>query len=117
MTEEIAPFSEDQPESGADSVSFWQWLRQLVWGPPEDNATRLRALSEAIERHPQHPVNYVLRGEIYLKSGAYEQAARDFELAYQRAAQQFDEEDWGLLSQTLRDRAERGLELARHRLR
>jgi tetratricopeptide (TPR) repeat protein len=94
-------------------VSFWMWLRGLLAGP---TVRRLDELTGMIRYNPQAPSNYVLRGEIYMRVGEYERAAADFEQALLLAGGQFDEEDWGLLSQTLRDQAGYGLERAQRKL-
>ena len=62
------------------------------------------------------PSNYVQRGEIYMQMGEYELAVLDFEIALELAAEQFDEDKWGFLSQTQRDQAEYGLQRAQRKL-
>jgi hypothetical protein len=115
--EALRPDSWDRTADPAESKPFWAWLRDLVFAPPRISARRLEALTEAIEREPQSIANYVLRGELLLAAGYDEEAERDFEQAVEMAARQFEQEDWGLLSQALRDQAEIGLEQARRRLK
>lgn len=108
----------DEPEAVAEAVppqpvSFMDWLRGLFSGPV---AQRLDDLNEAIARHPQTASNYVLRGEIWLEQGEYEMAAADFERAQALAAGQFEQDEWGLVSQTLRDQAGHGLQRAMRKL-
>jgi tetratricopeptide (TPR) repeat protein len=115
---EEAPEALDEPEPVVEEVppqpvTFMEWLRGLFSGPV---AQRLDSLNDAIKRHPQAALNYVLRGEIWLDRGEYEMAAADFERAQALAAEQFDEDDWGLVSQTLRDQAEHGLQRAMRKL-
>ena len=118
--QEIAPEAEvsEEPEpvvqeAAPQPVTFMDWLRGLFSGPM---AQRLDSLNEAIQRHPQAASNYLLRGEIWLDRGEYEMAAADFERARALAAEQFEEEAWGLVSQTLRDQAEHGLQRAMRKL-
>ena len=94
-------------------AGFGEWLRGLFFGSPDQ---RLDDLTDAIEENPAAPANYVLRGEVLMDIGEYELAAGDFEHALTLAAAQFEEEDWGLLSQTMRDQAAHSLERARRKL-
>jgi tetratricopeptide (TPR) repeat protein len=107
------PVAETEPEIQPQPQSFWMWLRGLLSGPVDQ---RLRDLTRAIAQHPEAASNYVLRGEIWLDMGEYEMAAADFEWARGLAALQFDEANWGVLSQTLRDQAEQGLQRALRKL-
>jgi tetratricopeptide (TPR) repeat protein len=100
-------------EAAPQPSTFMDWLRGLFAGPV---AQRLDSLNEAIYQHPQSASNYVLRGEIWLDRGEYEMAAADFERALALAAEQFEKDDWGLVSQTLRDQAEHGLQRAMRKL-
>lgn len=72
-------------------------------------APDMRALDEAITLHPDAPVNYIVRGELYLRAGRCAQAAVDFQHALALAAAQFERDDWGVMAQALRDRAFAGL--------
>ncbi len=133
MADEVAPIpndmgSGDATDETSDDVSvwhavdqplgkplFWIWLRHLLFRPP-DVTQRLADLSAAINQRPQVAANYVLRGEVWLQAGEYQTAADDFATALILATEQFEEEDWGLLAQALRDQAEHGLEVARRKL-
>lgn len=97
----------------AQTDSFWDWLRGLFSGPLDQ---RLDDLTDAINLYPEAPSNYVQRGEIYMQMGEYELAVLDFEIALELAAEQFDEDKWGFLSQTQRDQAEYGLQRAQRKL-
>jgi cytochrome c-type biogenesis protein CcmH/NrfG len=133
MSDEVAPISDvaENGESTDDSVgslqvwddgeqpatkpSFWVWLRDLIFRPP-DVTQRLIDLNTAINERPQVAANYVLRGEVWLQVGDYQQAVDDFASALILASEQFEQEDWGLLAQAMRDQAEHGLEIARRKL-
>ncbi len=108
---DAAPVAADSESS--QSGSFWSWLRGLFVGP---DLRRLDELDEAIRLNPETAVNYVQRAELYMNWGEYALAAVDFETGLQLAADQFETESWGLLSQALRDQAEHGLERARRKL-
>jgi hypothetical protein len=133
MVDEVASFSEgaendDRSETDiADAVvqdnqhessakpPFWTWLRALIFRPP-DVTQRLDDLTTAIVHRPQVAANYVLRGEVWMQMREYQQAADDFATALVLASEQFEQEDWGLLAQAMRDQAEHGLEIARRKL-
>jgi tetratricopeptide (TPR) repeat protein len=93
--------------------SFWRRLKKILFGSNEEIEQRLRSLSLAIEKYPDTPANYVLRGELYLDVGEHELAAADFQRALEQAAAQFETSDWGGIAQVMRDRAESGLAKAR----
>ena len=80
-------------------------------------AARLRKLDRAIEAAPDAPVNYVLRGELRLKLGQRDEAAVDFQRALALAESAFTASDWGVIAQTMSDRALAGLRRAGYRLR
>lgn len=77
---------------------------------------RLMALNEAIASYPDAAANYVLRGELLLKLGEAALAAADFRYALALTAAQVQTADWGLVAQTLHDRALVGLTRALRRL-
>lgn len=70
---------------------------------------RLRILSKKIEKFPDAPVNFVLRGELYLSVNEYEKAAADFQQALTLAEQLDPELDWGYINAAYIDRAHIGL--------
>jgi len=107
----------DVEEKSKPPESFWQRLRKIVFGSSEGIEQRLRSLSLAIEKYPEAPANYVLRGELYLDVGEYELAQSDFQRALELASAQFEVSDWGGIAQVMRDRAEVGLEKARQQRR
>lgn len=96
--------------------SFWQWLRRKLGTGNRNRPDRLAALDDAIVMHPESPSNYVLRGELYLKVRDYLQAAHDFEKARHLIERHLVEDNWGIVAQSLQDRALRGLEQARQHL-
>jgi Tfp pilus assembly protein PilF len=104
---------EDEAAVNLPEVSIWQRLRALVSGA---DPQAVDELTRAIMQRPEVPANYALRGEMYLSLGQYALAVEDFETALRLAAAQFEEAEWGLVAQVLRDQAQRGLERARQRL-
>ena len=75
--------------------------------------SRVDVLTEAIERHPDSPVNYVLRGEALLEGGDHDLAADDFVKALELAEPRAETANWGYLGRALADRARDGLRRAR----
>jgi tetratricopeptide (TPR) repeat protein len=99
--------------------SFWRWLWQRLWPQKPQRealyrrfAERLHDLDDAIVMHPEAASNYVLRGEIYLQLREYALARQDFERACERITEQLEQDRWGLVAQSLQDRAQHGLETA-----
>jgi hypothetical protein len=71
--------------------------------------TRLYLLNRAIERQPEAPSNYVMRGELLLARGDYEGARDDFEMAIELAETRAETANWGYINRALVDRAREGL--------
>ncbi|MCA9902890.1 MAG: hypothetical protein KC547_03455 [Anaerolineae bacterium] len=94
-----------------------QRLRALLFGGATDDAglmaERLIALSSVIEQYPDEAGNYVMRGELYLEMNDRGRATEDFECALELAEAQLERSDWGIVTQSVRDRALVGLEKAR----
>ncbi|MEO0563497.1 MAG: hypothetical protein AAF125_15420, partial [Chloroflexota bacterium] len=92
-------------------LSFWEWVQARLFGVDvlADQEQRLVSLTYAIERHADAPVNYVLRGELYLRARKYEKAAVDFQRALELAQAEYEASDWGVNAQSYRDRALQGL--------
>jgi hypothetical protein len=86
-----------------DARPFWQRWREDIL---ED---RLDDLNLGIELYPQNPTNYVLRGELFLEQHQEELARSDFETALQLANEQVISDRWGLVAQSVQDRAIMGL--------
>lgn len=79
-------------------------------------ADRLSALDAAVAARPDAPANYLLRAELYARLGEDALALADFSQAQTLAASGFERNNWGLVSQALRDRAAVGAARARQRL-
>lgn len=69
----------------------------------------LETLGLAIQRHPDAPSNYVVRGEMYLAMGAVLEAASDFRRALHLAESGAETAAWGFVYSSLADRARDGL--------
>lgn len=92
---------------------WWQRILSWVYPSAEDELAqvkdRLRELNRAVAREPQSAALYVSRGEAYLKGGEIEAAVQDFRQALTLAETQFKTDAWGLVAQSVRDRALQGL--------
>lgn len=71
--------------------------------------TRFYLLNRALERQPDAPANYVMRGELLLARGDTEGARRDFEKAVELAETRAESANWGYINRALVDRAREGL--------
>lgn len=102
------------------SLPFWQrFIDDLFPSRTQREATarqRLQGLDDAIALYPETTVNYVLRGEVYLELRQDELAALDFRRAFEMAAREVEHNTWGIVAQTLQDRALHGLNQAQRRL-
>ena len=112
---------EAKEKRGFSSKAFWQQLRRAFLPTRRERAEhinrRIAHLSNAIEFSPDAPTNYVLRGELYMEMGEYALAIDDFRYALERAKEQTESEDWGIVAQVMQDRALQGLAAAeRHTL-
>lgn len=105
MTQPIAP-PVNAPVSIGDAPLP---LMTLLFRPRRAAELRIEALTRAIERHPNAPSIYVLRGEMRLKLGRYADAEMDFRRALDLAAAQVESQDWGVVAQVAQDRALAGL--------
>ena len=113
---DAAPPAEPEPAVVvAESVPLRERLRQLLGRG--DAARRLDELTQMIAEYPDAAANYVLRGELLAESGDYAAAVDDFRRGLELAAQRLDTADWGLVAQTLQDRALAGLEQTERRLK
>jgi len=106
----------DESVTNGRPTTFWGTMRRWLFPNKADQAAkfadRLLELDRAIYQHPDAMTNYVLRGELYLKIGEYEAAYADFEQGLDLAATQVEEADWGVVAQTMQDRALVGLRAA-----
>jgi tetratricopeptide (TPR) repeat protein len=94
------------------------WIAQLFPGRAGRAARqqrRLAVLNRALARDPELASGYVLRAELYLSAGQVDQAITDFSRALALLERQLDTERWGVVTQTMRDRALSGLEQAKLR--
>ena len=73
---------------------------------------QLRQINDAIKRQPNRAVNYVFRGEYWLKQREPYLAIDDFEMAIEFAMRDLAASDWDYREQSVIDRARRGLRLA-----
>lgn len=112
-----AASKETQPDEsdGAPRRSLWEWLWVLITGS-EPVADRLAALDAAIDAEPDAPANYMLRAELYAQLGEDALALADFERAQMLAADRYTRDNWGLVSQAVRDRAAAGAVQSARRL-
>ena len=144
MTYELAagPEAEEENDGGASPASVHavgsrhdeagasvkiggesEWLRRIIalfYKPPAQRkrelARRLQQLDAAVVDAPDSLTHYVLRGELFLQIKDCERAKADFETALELAETFDPTKGWGLVEQIMRDRALRGLDLARRRL-
>jgi tetratricopeptide (TPR) repeat protein len=107
----------EEPEHEAHTtVPFWRRWWPSAQERQAQLEDRLRGLDEAIARHPDEPANYVVRGELYLKLNHYDLAARDFQRGLELARRDLETRNWGIVAQTMQDRALKGLERAQKHL-
>lgn len=99
------------PETTAARISWWRRWLGLGRNARTDEVfgQRLLELDQALASYPDAAVNYVLRGEIYLELGQYALAAQDFQQGLTLATIELESNRWGLVAQTVQDRAQAGL--------
>ncbi|HYO87728.1 MAG TPA: hypothetical protein VER79_03720 [Candidatus Limnocylindrales bacterium] len=93
--------------------SFLNRLFGLFTGGGRQQNDMETELDRAIERYPESASNFVLRGELRLKRGDAEDARADFVRAYEIAAQNVADHQFGFVAQMTQDRALDGLERAK----
>lgn len=76
---------------------------------PTPGSLEIADLSGAIERDPDAPINYLLRGEAWLICGEPDRAQTDFETARTMATDLLRRSEWGYIYQAYLDRADAGL--------
>lgn len=109
----IAHEAGDAQQRAPAGAGGWQAIRRLlVPSPAQLDHARLKALNRTIDRYPESASGYVLRGELYLSAGYYTLAADDFNAALTHAARQLQTEKWGVVAQSVQDRAQYGLQEA-----
>lgn len=97
--------------------SLWERIRRLFAPAAQTGGDLLHALDEAIAADPEAVVNYVARGEHYLKHSQPDLAAGDFRRALELAAAQMQTNNWGIIAQAMQDRAIIGLREAERYVR
>jgi len=95
---------DDQQDFQSESPSLWQRIRAAF-----SRQERWRDLNWAIAAFPNVAANYVLRGEFLLRQGDTLGAIADFRKALELAAVQVEADDWGVVAQSVQDRALVGL--------
>jgi hypothetical protein len=110
-------------EKRKDQYTWWQML--LVWLLPTEGERadmdnqRLWMLNETIAAHPDNASAYLLRAELFAEYNYHALAVPDFERAIIYATQQIEQahkgqgEAWGLIAQSVQDRAMEGLAKSR----
>jgi hypothetical protein len=107
---------DEDAEPGPDSlVSVESAEPEAEIAPVSEVVSRIELLTLAVERYPEAPVNYVLRGEVLLDHGDFELAAHDFERAVMLADPNAETANWGYINRALADRAREGLRRCRVR--
>ena len=71
-----------------------------------DGSRQLKNLNIAIKLHPDAPINYLLRGESWLRQGELDRAEDDLMKASQLAKDAILTSDWEYLLQSYLDRIE-----------
>jgi len=104
---------EGSAESPAESMADFERETLEQAAEPPVPPSRLEQLAAAIERHPQSPANYVLRGELYLDARNYALAEADFLRALELSEQGAETADWGYIHRAFNDRAREGLRRCR----
>jgi hypothetical protein len=97
-------FDAEQDFDISESPSLWQRFRTAI-----SKRERWRNLNWAIAAYPDVAANYVLRGELLLKQGDTPGAIADFRQALDLAMADVEKEDWGVVAQSVQDRALVGL--------
>lgn len=111
---EVQAEVEAQPEA---QVSLLAGLRRWLGLDRQSLAERLAELDRAVEAAPESSANLILRGEVLLDMGSFDQAEVDFQRGLELAEAQLEQSAWGVMEQALRDRALMGLERSRQERR
>ncbi len=125
LPEDNEPLIDDRPvepvapeqTSAPPPVSLWKRLRSIFSRQGSDIDERLDELEAAIKEYPDKAVNYVLLGELFAELYEYQLAVEYFDIGLRLATQQVAAEDWGIIAQTLQDRALVGLTAAETQLK
>lgn len=101
---------QQQEDAETEHRSFLNRLFGLFTGGSRQQTDMESELDRAIERYPEAASNFVLRGELRLKRGDAGLAREDFERAFEIAAQNVSDHQFGFVAQMTQDRALDGLE-------
>lgn len=105
--QEVSAYEQDVEYRATDSG---ETLESLEDEPPQRiSLSRIEKLTQAIERNPIQPANYVYRGEAYTEKGQNDLAAQDFRTAVELAESQVETANWGYIYTALIDRARENL--------
>ncbi|KXK13627.1 MAG: hypothetical protein UZ15_CFX003003267 [Chloroflexi bacterium OLB15] len=112
-----------EAEADESASKRWDEPAEASTETPEQEAHRqlskdekaLHELNAAIDAHPEGAVNYVFRGELLFKLKEYAAAEADFQRALEMASDQVAKSRWGIVAQTVQDRAYAGLRDARQK--
>lgn len=83
------------------------WWRR--WDRRVQQQARLDDLNLGIELYPDNATNYMLRGALFEEQQQLHLARADYEMAWQLAGEQVKTDRWGVITQTVQDRAMMGL--------
>lgn len=101
--------SEPDTATPADALTADMPAAEALISP---DAARVESLTRYIERYPNTPTNYILRGEVYLTLRQAASAAADFRRALDLAEAHSADLSWGYANAAFIDRAAQGLRRA-----
>lgn len=115
FADELSETRPNQPVLLAETLAA-DWRTQRALAREQEFAARISELTAQIEHYPHTPVNFIIRGEVYLAHGQAEAAIVDFQRALDLAESRVDRLPWGYVNAGLIDRAREGLNEAQDRL-
>ena len=82
------------------------WLSRLFGRDTDaEREQRLANLNRAVTQYPDAAANYLLRGELHAEMRRYDDAAADLQRVVTLAGDAYAARRWGVVAQTVRDRA------------